>query len=60
MTVYRAKYGITDPDVIAVLPDRGDRAQAIDYQLALRALPVESHPHAPAKVDAPSWSGLEW
>ena len=54
MTIYRAKYAITDPDAIAVPPDRADRAQALDYQLARRALPVEALHDSQVEVTTPS------
>lgn len=59
MTIYRAKDAITDPEAVAMPPDRGNRTQALDYQLALRALPVESPFTAPESVGAPSWNGIE-
>ena len=59
MTIYRAKYAITDLEAVAMPPDRGNRAQALDYQLALRALPVESPFTAPESVGGPSWNGIE-
>ena len=59
MTIYRVKYGITDPEAVAVPPDRGDRAQALDYHLALRALLSKSPFAAPEGVGAPTWNGIE-